>query len=514
MSDDPRRPLAERLLERALDLAPEDRAAFLDAELDDPELRRTLDAILAEEERTGFLDPGGVRARPTFRDLEDALDRRAPRPERVGPYRLLEEIGRGGMARVFEAERTAGGFDQKVAIKLIRWRGQSEAVRERFQQERQILAGLSHPAIAGLLDGGETEGHPWFAMELVDGDPIESYCRAHGLGLGPRVELFIKVAEAVGYAHRSLVVHRDLKSSNVLVTRAGDVKLLDFGIAKLVQPEAAELTSVDQQPMTPEFASPEQVLGERVTTASDVYQLGHLLYRLLTDRSPYPGDTTTPSYFHRAILTDTPAPPSQAALASSEPEPDPVAGSERSSVPWAAELRGDLDAIVLKALRKEPERRYATVEGLLEDLSAHLHGRPVKARPDSLGYRLRKFLARHRAAVGVAMAASLLLAAAAVLFTVRLTRERDRAVREARKATAVAEFLAETFGASDPSLAQGELPTARDLLDRGAARIEAELAEEPEVRADLLETMGLAYRSLGLYEPAEELLRGLARMAP
>ena len=276
--------------------------------------------------------PGGVRSRPIFQDLERTLDG-AELPEQIGPYRLIEEIGRGGMARVFSATRTEGGFDQRVAVKLIRSQERSSQLRERFEQERQILASLEHPSIARLFDGGEAGGQPWFAMELVDGRPIEAFCLETRAGLDARLRLFLETARAVAFAHRNLVVHRDIKSSNVLVDRDGQVKLLDFGIARFVEPDVAELTLTDQRMLTPEFASPEQVQGLPVTTASDVYQLGHLLYRLLSGRSPYAVTGSTPAFLQQAILTDTPTLPSLAALKS--PRDD-----ERSA---RAERRRSLD---------------------------------------------------------------------------------------------------------------------------------------------------------------------------
>ncbi|HVS16915.1 MAG TPA: serine/threonine-protein kinase, partial [Thermoanaerobaculia bacterium] len=498
MSDLSRWPDAEALLDRLLDLPVDRRRAFLDAEVADAELRAALETILREDEDTGFLDPAGAIARPVFRDLEGSIDGE-PHPERAGPYRLLEEIGRGGMARVFLAERSEGGFDQRVALKLVRAGGDGGDLGRRFELERQILAQLQHPAIARLLDGGETvDGQPWFAMELVDGRPIESFCRERGLELGARIRLFLDVCEAVAYAHRNLVVHRDLKSSNVLVSESGEVKLLDFGIAKLVTPSAAQ-TATQHRLLTPEFASPEQITGEPVTTASDVYQLGHLLYRLVTGRSPYRERTTTPALLHEAILTDTPAAPSAAVL-------DDSAGGIGDARRCARALRGDLDAIVMKALRKEPERRYPTVRALIDDLEAYLDERPVTARPDSLGYRFRRFAARHRAPVTVAAVALLTLTMATVAFVLRVASERDRALQEASRANAIAGFLTDVFRVADPNVARGNSVTARELLDRAAEEIETTLRGQPEVRAALLETMGLAYRELGLYQPAEELL--------
>ena len=498
----------DELLERILEVPKGEREQFLATAVEDSELRDRIRQVLAEESRSDFLDPDKLIDRPIVRDLEQELDEQ-PRPKTAGPYQILEEIGRGGMARVYRAQRVEGGFEQQVAIKVIGKHAGSLSSRERFERERQILASLNHPAIARLLDGGEADGRPWFAMELVDGEPVESYCANRHLKLDTRLRLFVQIVEAVAYAHRNLIVHRDIKSSNVLVTAQGEVKLLDFGIAKLVESQAS-LTATHQQPMTPEFASPEQVTGDPVTTVSDVYQLGHLLYRLVSGKSPYRAESKTPPYLHRAILTETPVLPSVAAgthqpWAEVAAEARPRQGQE-DAVPWASELRGDLDAIVMMAMRKEPERRYATVEQLLDDLRSYLAGYPIKARPDSLRYRARKLVTRNWAASMITLVAFVAVVGVIVLSGLRLARERDRALREAERASRIADFLTDTFRASDPSVALGETLTARDLLDRGAEKITSDLDDDPQVKASLLETMGVAYRELGAYEPAADAL--------
>ena len=497
----------EEVLERILDLPENERDEYLATAVEDAELRRRVRQVLAEEGLSDFLDPDELIERPIVRDLGQRFEDESQPLKTAGPYQILEEIGRGGMARVYRAERVEGGFDQDVAIKVIGKNAGSLSSRERFERERQILATLNHPAIARLLDGGEAEGRPWFAMELVDGEPVESYCAKRHLKLDARLRLFVQIVEAVAYAHRNLIVHRDIKSSNVLVTAQGEVKLLDFGIAKLVESQAS-LTATHQQPMTPEFASPEQVLGDPVTTASDVYQLGHLLYRLVSGKSPYQAESKTPPYLHRAILTETPVLPSFAAGAGTNSSTDDAKPGQRrdETIPWASELRGDLDAIVMMAMRKEPERRYATVQQLLDDLRSYLAGYPIMARPDSLAYRARKLVTRNQAASTVVLIATLAIVGVVVLSGLRLARERDRALREADRASRIADFLTDTFRASDPNVALGETLTARDLLDRGAEKITSDLDDDPLVKASLLETMGVAYRELGAYEQAADAL--------
>jgi len=326
-----------------------------------------------------------------------------PLPEAIGPYRILRLLGHGGMGRVYLAERTDSDR-QRVAVKVLKRGLNSCALVRRFHSERQILSRLEHPFIARILDGGSTaDGRPYLVMEHVDGLPIDRYCDEHDLDVGARLELMRKVCEAVQLAHRNLVVHRDLKPANILVTAAGDPKLLDFGIAKLLRPEAfptVPATAPGLIPMTPHYASPEQARGEPVTTASDVYSLGVLLYELLTSHRPHQVTTGDPSEVARTVCGQEPRQPSMVIF-----RPD--------RQHWSRRLRGDVDTIVLTALRQEPERRYASVEQLAEDIRRHLAGRPVLARPDVLACRIREVLRRHRR--GVQLSAAALAAAIALL---------------------------------------------------------------------------------------------------
>ena len=372
---------------------------------------------------------------------------------RIGPYRLLRELGRGGMGTVHLAERD-DDFTQQVAIKTVRAFAGAGAGR-RFAEERRILATLQHPGIARLIDAGTTaEGLPYLAIELVDGVPIDRYCQARALPIRQRVELFIRVCEAVSYAHRRLVLHRDLKPSNILVTSDGSPKLLDFGIATL----ADEGDAPEPSHLTPEYASPEQRTGGTgqngaMTTATDVYSLGVVLYELLTGR--------------RTV--------------------DRAASS-------AADLRGDLNTVVDKALRHEPGARYASVDHLTEDLRRYLDRRPIAARPATWTYVARRFVSRHRAAV----AASLLFAVTVAGFILALGWSSARARHERDAAERVTSMLVEIFSGSDPRTPRGEALTVRALLDRGAESVRRDLGDQPDVQARLLDAVESIYIGLGL----------------
>jgi serine/threonine-protein kinase len=526
---------ADALLDQALELPAAERPAFLEqATGGDTELlalvRRLLSHLKDDEEE---LIPGLRLSAPAGVGL---LDDEEPAPASppgtvVGRYRLLGELGRGGMAVVYRAERIDSGFEQEVALKQILGSTESEVLVRRLEQERQILARASHPDMARLLDGGvDEEGRPYLVLELVDGVPIDLYCDRERLTVRQRLELFLRIAEAVAYAHRNLVVHRDIKPSNILVTGEGHPKLLDFGIARLLVGSEAEasLTVADHglRPMTPAYASPEQVRSEPVTTLSDVYQLGLLLYLLLTGRTPYHRDSSrSPLKLARAISEEPPAPLRKAFLepVPEGPEQDTIAtkakiAAGRRTTPerLAKELGGDLSAIVLKALRKEPERRYSSVEKMIEDLQRYLDGRTVAARPDSLAYRLGTFVRRHSVAVSLAVLLLTALIAFSVVTAVqarRIAAEAERANREAEVARQVSTFLTGLFEVSDPSEALGNTITAREILDRGSAEIDQRLPEPSLVRARLKRTMGEVYENLGLFEEALPLLEAAVATA-
>ncbi len=412
----------------------------------------------------------------------------------VGPYKLVREIGQGGMGTVYLAERADGAFEQRVALKVVRGISGS-ALRRRFLRERQILARLEHPHIARLLDGGMTaEGQPFFAMEMVEGVPIDGYCAARELDVDARLLLFLDVCEAVRYAHQNLIVHRDLKPSNILVTQDGQVKLLDFGIARLLESDGDDATQTGHHALTPRYASPEQLQGTPVTTVSDVYSLGVVLYELLTGKRPHDVSGLRPEAAARVVAERVPTLPSEA-----------VRGNATQPPTLHRRLVGDLDTLVMKALAREPERRYPSAEALADDIRRHLAGFPIEARPDTLAYRTAKFARRHKGGLAVAALLVLVLVSfttALALQQRRTAAERDRAQVEAAKARQVSDFLVGIFQTSDPSAARGDTVTARHLLDAAAERLSTDLVEQPEVQAEMQHTIGRVYATLGLHTAA------------
>lgn len=487
------------LLDAVLDLPPEERADYLSDACDDPALRAEVEALLAAEaDAPSFLEQDAAHlATPLIAD-EDAPPEMEDEP--IGPYRLMERIGQGGMSIVYLAERVDGHFEQQVALKLLPRYFETEDRIARFRAERHILAALDHPNIAHLLDGGVTDtGRPYLVMEHVEGDPITDYCTARNLPVETRLKLLQAVCRAVHHAHRRLVVHRDLKPSNILVTETEDgprVKLLDFGIAKLLDKTSAwtqPVTRTGEHWMTPEYAAPEQVSGATISTATDVYQLGVLAYELLTGQRPFHLENKSLTEIEHIVL-----------------EVDPDRPSEQVDAPAerTRQLQGDLDTIVLKALRKEPERRYGSAEALADDLQRYLDGRPVDAQPATWRYRARKFARRNRGTVAMITLIALLLIGYAATITVQAERiaiERDRTAREADKAEQVSEFLVNLFEASDPSTTRGDTVTARQLLQRGVERAAA-LDDQPEVQAEMHSVIGRIYMQIGLYNKATPLL--------
>ncbi len=487
----------EDLFEEAIDLTASERDVFLHRHCShDPQTRDAVSKLLsaADQAENYFGDLGerlGLRS-----VLEGDLE--LPRDRMIGPYRLIRLIGRGGMAAVYLAERDDDQFEQQVALKILPVGFGEEMTRERFLVERQILARLAHPHIARLLDGGVSgAGTPYFAMEYVDGLPIDDHCNELRLGVDARLDLFDQVTEAVAYAHRNLIVHRDLKPANVLVNSAGAVKLVDFGIAKLLEPisEHSQLTKPGGRPLTLLYASPESIRGEPITTATDVYSLGVLLYELLTGRPPFVGRDE--GDVRHKILDGSLTPPSKA---------EPLSGRSEVSVEIASnELRGDLDTIVLTALRTDPESRYQSVAEFSADLERYRTHQPILARPPSVSYRLRKFVRRRRGAVFAGGAVLVLLATIAIMTTrFAITTQRQAALiaKERDTAVQIRDFLVGTFASSNPNETAGETVTARELLDQGVDRIDADLIDQPKLRAVMLTTFGDVYDSLSLYSRA------------
>lgn len=495
MTDD-RWARAKQILSDLLDADPDAPAAWLDKRCgDDEALRAEVESLFVARTRGPLSDEA---------DAADWLSSETPLPQigrlsfgvdrpevgaDLGGYRLLKEIGVGGMSVVYRAERADADFEQTVAVKLLQRRLHADNAEQRFRAEQQVLARLDHPNIARLLDGGLTEGdRPYLVMEYVDGRPITEYAADHDLGLEARLDLLEQVMEAVRAAHRQLVVHRDLKPSNVLVTEteAGpQVKLLDFGIAKLLDdsmPVTRPETRTGHHLMTPSYAAPEQVTGDEITTATDVYQLGMLAYELLAETRPFDLDGKSLTEIERTVLEETPPNPSEATDGA------------------GARLRGDLDTIIQKCLRKEPERRYSSIGALAADLRRYRNGKPVEARPATLGYRTRKFLQRHRWGVGVATLFVVTIALAGIL----LVQQRNRARREAETAEQVSGFLTSLFEASNPVEAQGDPPTAPELLRRGVRRARA-LEGQPDVKAQMLNVIGEVHLEKGRYAEAESL---------
>jgi eukaryotic-like serine/threonine-protein kinase len=501
-----------KVLEAALEVSAKERAALLDQlSPNDPVLRKEVEELLASYEED-FLEQTPLDGIHEALAREQSLSLEG---HSIGPYKIIRELGKGGMGAVYLALRADDQYKKRVAIKLVKRGLDSDYVLSRFRHERQILASLDHPNIARFLDGGTTgDGLPYFVMEYIEGQPIDQYCDENRLTTVERLKLFQTVCSAVHYAHQNLVVHRDLKPGNILVTAEGAPKLMDFGIAKLLNPDlyAQTLvpTALSLRLMTPDYASPEQVKGKGITTASDVYSLGVLLYELLTGHRPYQFKSYTPQEIERVICEEQPEKPSTA-INRVETAPTPDGATQVRITPELVsrtregqpdklkkKLAGDLDNIVLMAMRKEPLRRYASAEQFSEDLRRHLEGLPCIARKDTFAYRAGKFMRRNKIAVAVAAAFVILTVASTVL----IANQSVRAARERDKAKQVSAFLVELFNVSDPGEARGNAVTAREILDKGAQRIDRELADQPEVQATLMNTIGQVYMKLGLYDAA------------
>jgi len=483
-------------------LPAESRPAFLDnACLGDGELRSEVASLLAALEKAD-----GV-FQPLSRSLLSTAAHDATPDRRIGTllgsYRILKQIGSGGMGEVFEAMRDDGTFQRRVAIKFaLSTLSHGEMIR-RFEAERSLLATLQHPNIAQLIDAGTTaEGMPYFVMEYVDGIRIDAYCDEHQLPISERLRLFQEICGAIRFAHKHLVVHRDIKPGNILVASDGTPKLLDFGIAALLREEggSGERTHTAQGFMTPDYASPEQLRGERATTVSDVYALGMLLYKLLTGQKPYEFRSPLPFEMSQTILNTEPTRPSVKSIAIT------VAGSSRERI--RRTLNGDIDAIVLMALRKEPDRRYQSVQDFSDDIGRYLAHHPVVARRGEARYRAGKFIRRHRTAsiAFVIVVLAVIGGVGGVLWQAKQAQhERDIALVQEKKATRINAFLQQMIAESDVNWYNhglGPDVTALDILDAASVRLENELQDEPAVKAELHMTIGNTYLALGSSEKA------------
>lgn len=507
---------------------PEKRRAFIDSACGgDEELRAELMALVDSHAASAeFLKPPRRRAAAgSHAEVEDLAGRR------IGPYEVLRPLGAGGMGAVYLARRGA----EEVALKLVKRGMDTNLILSRFQNERRALENLVHPNIARLLDAGAADdGRPYLVMEYVEGERIDRWCDRKRLSIPDRLELFRKVCAAVHYAHQNLVVHRDLKPSNILITEQGAPKLLDFGLAKVLDPDVgdhATITATAHRFLTPEYAAPEQINGDPITIAADVYSLGVVLYELLCGRRPYRLQARSQAEIERVVLEFEPAALSamvgrdeQSSVRddASRKKINPVEiASARRATPerLRRRLSGDLDTIALTTLRKEPERRYKSVEQLNEEIYRALHGLPIRARKDTAVYRLTKFIQRNKGAVGVgaALAATLFIGAGVALWQARIaTEKRIEAARADVKAERMRAYLLNTFQAADPG-ALGASVTLDELLDISSDRIASELGDEPEVRAQMLDNFGRIYFTHGRFDAAVRNLSdalALYRQAP
>jgi len=433
--------------------------------------------------------------------------------DKIDVYQLESVLGEGGMGTVFKARRVDAEFDIEVAIKVIHREQINSETLQRFQSERQILANLNHPNTARLIDGGTTDnGLPYLVMEYIEGEPIIDYCKSRKLNLKQRLRLFLQICEAVNYAHQNLIVHRDIKPANIMVTHDGTIKLLDFGVAKILNPDdytkSVADTHIEMRILTLENAAPEQVLGEKITTRTDVYALGTLLYQLLTEEKIFNLEEQHRRIFEKAICEQIPEKPST--IISPTNSLVAVEVPERSLVTLKTiqkTLKGDLDNIILKSLQKKPERRYQSVEQFSDDIQRHLNHYPVKAQPEKFSYRAKKYIRRHQ--VGVVFASVLL--SALVLFMVMLTmknsailEQKKNAELEAARANEIADFMVDIFSSSDPNENAGKEKTSFEMLQESKSKINQ--IKDPQLKAKLLETLALVYQKLGQYPQAQKLI--------
>jgi eukaryotic-like serine/threonine-protein kinase len=514
----------QALFQRAITLDVDVREAFIRRETEtEPALRVELMALLASDihKRTG----------PLSRAVESALvdviqdQQRSLVGRIVGSYRLASILGQGGSGTVYLGERADSQYSGQVAVKVVDVSALQGGLDARFRAERQILANLNHPNIARLIDAGEMEqGQPYLVMEYVQGEPVDRYCDSRNLGLRQRLELFAQICAAVQYAHQNLIVHRDLKPANILVTPDGVPKLLDFGIAKLLDvgdtTPAQELTRVNDRLLTPEYASPEQILGGTVTTASDVYSLGVVLYQLLSGLRPYRVPTSASQLeLERSICISDPDRPSAAVARAAGSNEFPIAdiAEARSSSAdrLSRQLLGDIDSIVMRALRKEAQHRYSSVEQFAADVQRHLTNEPVQARQGNWLYYGQRFARRHT--TGVVASACLLVFVVGIAIVMSIQRQQiavalERATQDEERAETVSEFMLDVFSAADPYVHAGKEPTARSLLEQAARRIQTDLDQQPAVRARLLEAIGRSYSRMGHADRAAPYLEDSLRI--
>lgn len=491
----------ETIIDEVLELPEEKRSIFIKEQCgDNPKLKGEVTSLLESIFHSeGWLDNPQDYKQDFYKEISTDMEVLSPGPsligQSVGSYTIKEKIGEGGMGSVYLAERRDGQFEHRVAIKIIQ---HGKATREnirRFQRERNILAGLNHPGIAKLFDGGVTEdGYPYLIMEYVEGIPIDRYCRKHNNSTEQKVLLFQQVLEAVRHAHENLVIHRDLKPGNILVDGKGNVKILDFGISKLLEENedetAATLTHIGARLLTPRYAAPEQITQSNITTATDLYALGIIFYKLLSGADPFDMDRLSRYEMEQTILKQEPSKPSTRVSAHS----------------LEKQLKGDLDAITLKSIRKEPDQRYRVANEFLEDLHNFQQGLPVSAHADTFKYRSRKFFSRHKISIATLTAFLLLLVSFTILHTSRITEERNSAQMEAERATEIKNLFNDILQQQDPFSQPDRNITLAEVLDRGEEDIRQSLNGQPGVKAELLGLLGENYVSLGDFDKGEELL--------
>ena len=466
----------------------------------DPVCAREVRELLeAEEKAEQLLEETIAKNVAAWASGEEELGRK------FGPYRLADEIGHGGMSSVYLAFREDDHYRQTVAVKLIRKGMDTPEIRSRFRRERQILANLNHEHIAQVFDGGTTpEGLPYIVMEYIEGQTVDQFCNENALSMHHRIQIFQKICGAVHYAHQQLVIHRDLKPGNVLMTKNGVPKLLDFGIAKLLEPgseyEESESTLWGQRPMTPGYASPEQISGQAVTTASDTYSLGVLLYHLLTGHRPFGPSQKRFKPMVDRILHDEPTKPSELLMQEPSNQHSQRMNDGLSREQRARKLKGDLDAIVIKTLRKEPENRYASPAELSADLDRYLKGHPVNARHGNTAYYWAKFIKRHW--MGTSAVSAILLSVFAALGV--FWWQKRKATEERTRAELISGMLTDLFESADSLAKNADAITGKELLDQGTARLANEHALDARTRAEFLKKLGGLYESMGLYEEADQ----------
>jgi len=515
----------DAIVDTALELDGDKRNTFIEEQCKgDKELKTQVTELIKSIENSdteNFLEGSAPYPKHLAADLakaEDDSQESSLIGETIDSYRILELIGHGGMASVFLAERADEVFKGKVALKLMRQGMDTPSNKARFKRERNILANLEHPHIARLLDGGVTDkGLPYLVMEYVEGTSLFAYCDEHNLTIEQRLDLFKSVCRAVQYAHKNAIIHRDLKPANILVKQDGNVKVLDFGIAKLLEPEDPEETLFQTRTgariLTLGYAAPEQVNDDKITTATDIYTLGILLYQLLTATSPFDMDGSNLTEIESFISTKTPEKPSAKYSELPQPEQDEAASQRATnSNKVYQKLKGDLDAIVMKTLRKDPETRYNSIDQLLQDLDRLNNNLPLIARKDTFRYKISKFLKRHKTGISAAAGFVLLLIGFIGFHTWQITEERNRAREEAQKARTTLDYLIGVFQHATPNHPGNQDITAQQILEQGTEYIQTEVKDQPDIKAPLTQSIGMIYLHLGEYDKAKTLLQEALRL--